>query len=259
MTKPNYAEIVMLLDRSGSMSTVLKDTIGGFNSFVREQRNNKVGEVRLSLYQFDDKYDVVYEGRPIQDVPDLTTETFIPRGMTALFDATGKTINALGERLSKMYEQDRPSLVIFVILTDGEENSSKEFRLERVKEIIKHQTERYNWKFVFLGADQDAFQATQMGISANNTYNYASGHSDRMYRNLSKGISYTVNAMSTGQACAAADNLGVMMRDLDLNDSSDDHSPTVTMTPAIQGLLDALNRRDLTNNFANSIKSGQPS
>jgi hypothetical protein len=215
MTKQNYVEIAVVLDRSGSMSAVRSDTIGGFNTFLSDQKANNVGDVRLSLTQFDDQYDVVYSGKSIQDVPPLTEATFVPRGMTALFDAVGKTINVLGERLAKMAEQDRPSLVIMVILTDGEENSSKEFSLQQVKDMIKLQTETYSWQFVFLGADQDAFQAQKMGIAASNTYNYKSADTSKTYGNLSRGISVTMDAMTAGDsvaACAAASSIGDIMR-----------------------------------------------
>jgi len=215
MTKPNFIEIVVVLDRSGSMQSVCSDTIGGFNAFVAEQKANALGEVKLSLYQFDDKYDVVYEGKDIKDVPPLTDKTFVPRGMTALLDATGKTINNLGSRLASMPEIERPSLVVFVILTDGQENASKEFKLDQVKEMIKHQTNRYSWQFVFLGADQNAFQAEQLGISSNNTYTYKSVDTTTTYTNLSRSISFVSDIMANQGAFAAtasAANLGDLMR-----------------------------------------------
>ena len=217
MTKPNFIEIAVVLDRSGSMASVRSDTIGGFNAFVTDQRKN-LGEVKLSLAQFDDFYEVVYDGKPILEVPLLTEATFVPRGCTALLDAVGKTINALGERLAKTPEHLRPSLVVFVILTDGMENASKEFKLEQVKEMIKHQTEKYSWQFVFLGADQNAFQATQMGIHTANTYNFKSVDTVATYSNLSRGISHLSETMVTCDsftATSAAANLGDMMREYD--------------------------------------------
>ena len=218
MTKPNFIEIVVVLDRSGSMGTVRLDTIGGFNTFVSDQKLNAVGEIKLSLIQFDDQYEVVYNGKQITDVPPLTEETFVPRGMTALLDAVGKSINAVGDRLAKTPEVERPSLVVFVILTDGQENASKEFKLEQVKEMITHQKEKYGWQFVFLGADQDAFQAAQMGLSANSTYNYTSANTIGTYTTLSRAINHIGDVMVTCDSFAAnnaAANLGDLMREQD--------------------------------------------
>ena len=196
MTKPNFTEIIIVLDRSGSMEMVRDDTIGGFNAFIEDQKK-AVGEAKITLVQFDDQYLVVYGGQPIQDVPKLTLETFVPRGMTALLDAVGKTINIVGDRLANTTEDQRPSLVLFVIITDGHENASKEFKLSQIKDKIKHQTEKYNWEFVFLGADQDAFQAGAMGVSAGNTFNYSSDATIGTYAAFSATVS-DVRARGTG-------------------------------------------------------------
>jgi hypothetical protein len=169
----NLTDISIVLDRSGSMSVVKTDTIGGFNDFLKAQKACP-GEAVLTLAQFDDKYDIVHNGINIQDVPELNDETFVPRGWTALLDAIGRTINATGARISALPEDARPSKVIFVILTDGQENSSKELTREEVMKMIKHQTKTYKWDFVFLGANQDAIQAgVRMGILANNSMTYA--------------------------------------------------------------------------------------
>lgn len=170
----NLTDINVVLDRSGSMITVAKDTIGGYNTFLKTQQEAD-GEAVLTLVQFDDKYEIVYEGKNIKDVPPLTSETFIPRGWTALLDAIGKTIVSTGERLAKMNEEDRPANIIFVILTDGMENQSKEYTKSTISEMIKHQTEVYNWDFVFIGANQDAIAVgSSMGFMAGNSMTYAS-------------------------------------------------------------------------------------
>ena len=171
--KANLTDISIVLDRSGSMSSVKTDTIGGFNEFLKSQKDCP-GEAILTLAQFDDRYEIVHDGKNIQDVPPLDDKTFVPRGNTALLDAIGRTINATGARLSILHEDSRPSKVIFVILTDGQENASKELTREKVMEMIKHQTEAYKWDFVFLGANQDAIQAgMSMGILAGNSMTYA--------------------------------------------------------------------------------------
>lgn len=172
--KKDFADITVVLDRSGSMSSVRADTIGGFNSFIEEQRKVP-GECNASLVQFDDQYEVVYTAKPVKDAPALTTETFVPRGMTALLDAIGRTINETGKRLSVIPEADRPGKVIFVILTDGGENSSKEYTREKVFEMITHQKSAYQWDFVFLGANQDAISTgAGLGIARGSTMTYAS-------------------------------------------------------------------------------------
>lgn len=171
--KENLTDITIVLDRSGSMQSVSTDTIGGFNEFLKSQKAAP-GEATLTLAQFDDVYEIVHQGVNIQDVPDLTTETFIPRGYTALLDAIGRSIIATGSRLAALPESERPSKVIFVILTDGHENASKEMTRAKITEMINHQTKAYQWEFVFLGANQDAIQAgAAMGVSANNSMTYA--------------------------------------------------------------------------------------
>jgi hypothetical protein len=112
--------------------------------------------------QFDTEYEFLHKGVPIGQVPKYN---LVPRGATALLDAIGRAINETGERLSKMNETDRPGLVVFVVMTDGLENSSREFSKSRIKEMIQHQQEKYGWQFTFLGADQDAFaEADALGI-----------------------------------------------------------------------------------------------
>jgi hypothetical protein len=161
--KENRARIAIILDRSGSMSSVRESTVAGFNEFIRSQRALP-GDVTVKLVQFDDQYEVVFD-KPLSDVPELTQDLFVPRGMTALFDAQGKTIVALGEELAAMTESERPSKVIVMTLTDGLENASKEFTVEKIAALIKHQTDVYKWDFIFLGANQDAIHtAATMAI-----------------------------------------------------------------------------------------------
>jgi uncharacterized protein YegL len=174
--KENYAEIFMVLDKSGSMEIIRTDVIGGFNSFIKEQKELP-GDCNFSLVLFDTSYEELYLNKPIKDVPLLTTKEYIPTGSTALLDALGKSITLLGDRLDKMEEKDKPSKVIFVIYTDGQENSSKEFSSEFIRNKIKEQQEKYSWEFIFLGANQDSFSvASSYGINATafNTFNYAS-------------------------------------------------------------------------------------
>jgi len=155
--KDSLTQISIVLDRSGSMSTVRDATISGFNEFIEGQKTFP-GEAQISLVQFDteDPYEVLYEAKPIGDVPKMTVETYVPRGGTPLHDAIGRSIDGLGARLAKTSEAQRPGKVVIVIMTDGLENSSKEYSSARIAEMIKHQREAYKWEFVFLGANQDA-------------------------------------------------------------------------------------------------------
>lgn len=154
------------------MAAIARDAIGGFNTFLEEQKKVK-GEATLTFVQFDTEYEVVHENKPLDDVPALDQKTFQPRGATALLDAIGRTIDDTGRRLSNMPEPNRPDQVIVAILTDGEENSSRQYNLSKVKEMITHQMDKYQWEFFFLGANQDAFaEAGKIGISAQNSFNF---------------------------------------------------------------------------------------
>jgi hypothetical protein len=149
----------------GRWSSMAKEAIGGFNAFLESQQNLP-GEARLTLVLFDHEYIVTYDGRPIKDVPALDEHTYVPRGTTALLDAIGRTINTIGERLDKTPEPDRPGKVVIVILTDGLENASQEFKRRQIHSMIKHQREKYGWEFIFLAANQDAIQVGEtMGVA----------------------------------------------------------------------------------------------
>jgi len=171
--KKGLTEIVCILDRSGSMSHLTTDTIGGFNTFLKEQKEVE-GEARLSLVLFDDEYDLLFDHVDIQSVEELTDKTYFARGNTALFDAIGRTINAVGERLKKTEEDERPEKVIFVITTDGHENASTEFtEKSQIKDMIDHQEEKYSWEFIYMGANQDAIaEGSTFGIKAGRAMNF---------------------------------------------------------------------------------------
>jgi len=168
----NFCEIICVIDRSGSMASIQDDAIGGFNTFLEKQKN-VLGEATLTLIQFNTEYEVTHENKPIKDIPELDKNTFSPSGMTALLDAVGKTIDNVGRRLSNTPEDNRPTKVILAILTDGEENSSKEMTLSKVKGMIDHQRDKYGWEFIFLGANQDAFtEAAKIGIRTCDTQSF---------------------------------------------------------------------------------------
>lgn len=183
--KKDLTEIVVILDRSGSMSTIKDSMEGALNEFVNGQKQEP-GEANLSLVKFDDQYELALENVPIWQVEKITLE---PRGMTRLLDAVGKTINAVGERLSNTPEGERPEKVLVAIITDGRENDSKEFtRREQIQEMIKHQTEVYGWQFTYLGANQDSFvEAESIGIKRDAVMDFAA---------TDKGSSNAVRSMS---------------------------------------------------------------
>jgi len=158
--KEGLTEIISIVDRSGSMQSILDDAIGGFNTFLRSQQAQP-GEAKLSLILFDHEYQVVHQAVDIQQVEPLNQDTYVPRGSTALLDAVGKTIDAVGERLAATAESEKPSQVIVSILTDGYENASQTYSKPKVAEMIKHQTEKYNWAFEFQAANMDAFAAAK--------------------------------------------------------------------------------------------------
>ena len=163
----DYTHISIILDRTGSMESIRDDTIGGFNAFLKEQKFQP-GKATLTLVQFDtqDPYEVVHHFKPIQDIPEITHETYVPRSSTPLLDAIGRGINDIEQSLLKIKDGDNPSKIIFVIITDGRENSSKEFHKEQVLKMVQEKTENENWQFVFLGADLDSINdAISFGIN----------------------------------------------------------------------------------------------
>jgi hypothetical protein len=156
--------ITCILDISGSMSSIRDDSIGGFNTFIQEQKESKDGDAFLTVHLFDDKFETLYENVPIANVKPLTRDDFVPRGSTALTDALGKT-------LMQLLKTDNKNNII-VILTDGGENSSKTFTTHDVKKLTMRCEEK-NWQFVYLGANQDSFGVTQhYGMLGAHTANY---------------------------------------------------------------------------------------
>lgn len=173
MPRENHTHITIVLDRSGSMGSVQGDTIGGFNSFLHDQKIAP-GTATLSLVQFDDEYEILHNADDIHKVQPLTGATYKPRGATALLDAIGRAVDATGNRLKSLPEAERPEHVVVMILTDGQENSSKEYTRERVFAMIRHQEEKYGWEFVFLGANQDSLaESAKLGIKGSSTMDYA--------------------------------------------------------------------------------------
>ncbi len=196
----DLTDITFVVDRSGSMTPRRKDAEGGINTFINDQKEAK-GDAIFTLVQFDDKYEFVHKGIKIEDVPPYTMR---PRGWTALLDAVGRAINETGERLDKMPESERPGNVVVVIVTDGEENSSKEFNLKQVHDMITHQQEVYNWNFTYIGANADTFATSfALGISSNSTLQYDSTQSTRSaFGTVSNAVSRSRSASALGQSAS---------------------------------------------------------
>ena len=174
--KKNLTELVMILDRSGSMHGLESDTIGGYNSMLRRQRETE-GEVLVSTVLFNSRSEVLYDRVPLKDMPQMTEKEYVTGGCTALLDAVGGAIHHIGNVHKYAREEDRPEKTIFVITTDGMENASRQYSYDRIKEMVERQKEKYGWEFLFLGANIDAIRtAGRFGISADRAANYNSDH-----------------------------------------------------------------------------------
>lgn len=216
--KDNLIAIFALLDGSGSMETIRKGVIDGFNEFLSAQRAVE-GEAVFSLVQFntnyasDLTYNKLYDFRNVKTVEPLTTKTYSPMGGTPLLDAMGKAITEFGQQLAAIPENDRPGKVVFLVMTDGEENSSHKFTKEQIKSMIQHQETKYNWKFVYTGANQDSFtEARAYGFNAQSTANYQHTYAG------SSGMLRTLSASVTNYRDGSAKDIILT----DLNDSEED-------------------------------------
>lgn len=191
-------EIVLIIDKSGSMEAIKEDAIGGFNSFLSSQK--KIDHrAKVSFVLFDDRYHLIYDGKAINEVENLTEATYVPSGTTALLDAVGRTIDRVGERLDGMEESQKPENVIFFILTDGLENASSDYTRDRVKEMIEHQQSKYDWEFIYGGANQDAFaEAGSLGIKVQNSFDFeATGKGTREAYDVSSDMVARYRTRST--------------------------------------------------------------
>lgn len=175
--RENLTEMVFVLDRSGSMSGLAADTIGGFNELIEKQKKIE-GDAYVTTVLFDHEYEVLHDHVALKEVAPLTDKEYFARGSTALLDAVGRTINAVGVRLAATPEEERPEHVVFVITTDGMENASREYTAKQVREMVEHQQQKYSWQFVFLGANMDAVsEARNLGISAKYAADFTPSHS----------------------------------------------------------------------------------
>ena len=199
---PSLVEIVFILDRSGSMGGLEKDTIGGYNEFVKLQAAE--GPTRLTTILFDTNYEVLHDGVDAADIQ-LTSKEYFVRGSTAMLDAIGKSINTVENRLRNTSEEELPSKVIFVITTDGMENSSREYTYAMVSELIKKKQEEDKWEFLFFGANIDASKVgRQLSISSDYTFNYTATNDGTL--DMFRSANTNVINMRNGVVVSPEDN-----------------------------------------------------
>jgi len=172
--KKDLTELVFILDRSGSMYDLTADTIGGFNSMLAKQKQEK-GEAYVSAVLFDDVSTVLYDRVEIGKVPPMTRRDYVPRGCTALIDALGSAINHIGNVHKYARSEDVPEHTLFVIITDGMENASRRYTADKVRQMVDRQKQKYGWEFLFLGANIDAVEtARRYGIGEDHAVTYRS-------------------------------------------------------------------------------------
>lgn len=203
--KKECTQIAIVLDRSGSMGSVRDATIEGLNHFIHSQVHTP-GCKQLRIAQFDDKYDVIYDGE-LTCAPRFTRSNYEPRGTTALYDAIGRTVDNLGTDLAKLPESERPAKVLLAIITDGMENASRDYGMKRIADMITHQQGTYSWEFVFIGANQDAIlSAQQINIPQRSSLSYNSSPTGtaNMMRSLGT-YTQSFNAGVSGQSVSFTD------------------------------------------------------
>lgn len=170
--KTNVLELVFILDRSGSMSGLERDTIGGFNAMLKKQQEEQ-GDAFVTTVLFDDHYELLHDRINIKGIKSITERDYFVRGSTALLDAMGKTIQKIGNVQKQTNKEQRADKVMFVITTDGMENASSEYSYDKVKRLVERQKEKYGWEFIFLGANIDAIStAAKFGIGKERAANY---------------------------------------------------------------------------------------
>lgn len=200
MTDSNYTHILGVVDRSGSMHSCATEMRNALNSFFRDQAQED-GKCLVDYVQFDHKYELVFEDREVASAEAVLQ----PSGSTALLDAVGRAVTELGEKLAALPEDERPGLVQVVVVTDGYENASQEWNVEKVRDLIKQQEEKYNWDFVFLGANMDAQQVGQsFGFNPGKSLTYDTANTGAMSASLSGYTIGTRSAVRSGHGAAVA-------------------------------------------------------
>ena len=220
----NLTQLVYILDMSGSMSALRDDTIGGYNALLDKQKelgkeNNEL-KARVTTVLFDDRYILLHDGVDINDVQHITSREYAPFGMTALYDAIGRTIHHVGEQLAAMPEEERPALVSVTIITDGQENASREYNQHAVRNMIKEQRDKYSWVFSFIGANIDVDKAgDELGIDRKMSKGYTASRvgTASVYDSISAGaarVRQMVGRSAVFSAKAAEDAIAEEMENI---------------------------------------------
>ena len=195
--KNNITELVFILDRSGSMSGLESDTVGGFNAMINKQKKED-GAAYVTTVLFDTRFDRIHDRLRLEDVPALTEKDYVPGGCTALLDAIGDTVRHIAQIHKYARAEDVPEKTVVVITTDGLENASRLYRLDEIKKLIEHEQEKYGWEFLFLGANIDAIETARgIGISADRATNFMADT-----RGIDLGFEAVTNAIHSAR-CGA--------------------------------------------------------
>jgi hypothetical protein len=206
MTKPYYTHLTLVVDRSGSMSSMAREASQGIEQLIQSQFAEP-GQFSITLLEFDTEFDTYCR---MANTP--LPYQLVPRGSTALFDAVGREIVSTGDDLSKLKEEDRPEKVIFVIVTDGMENASHEYSLARLREMIRHQKEVYSWDFQFIGAREAAWQGEELGMKTSRNSGTAKGFE----------TTYKLMDAAMKEERAKRDSEGIVLKEIILDDDADD-------------------------------------
>jgi uncharacterized protein YegL len=233
--KKDLTELIFILDRSGSMSGLEEDTIGGFNSLMEKQKNEP-GEANVTTVLFDNKYELLHDRIDLKDVNPITSKEYYVRGMTALLDAIGFTIEKIKNAQNSLAKEERAENVMFIITTDGLENASREYNSDRIKAMIEEQKEKSGWEFLFIGANIDAVEiASRYGISSDSAVNYShdSYGVEAKYRAMEKAV-YSVRR---------SEHLGASWKEeLEKSSKKGDKKGDKTNKPKKKGILSRLRK-----------------
>lgn len=209
--KKDLTEIVFILDRSGSMSGLEADTIGGYNSMLEKQKKEE-GEAIISTVLFDDRTEILHDRKSIDRVKNITDKEYYVRGCTALLDAVGGVIHHIGRVQKELPEDLRPEKTLFIITTDGMENASRLYSYDKVKKMVEKKKKKQHWEFIFLGANIDAIEvAGRFGVAANRAVRYESD-------SVGTALNYDVMSklVSRARACGSAELMEEAFNDEDM-------------------------------------------
>ena len=209
--RKGLTEVVFILDRSGSMSGLEADTIGGYNSMLSKQKQEE-GEAIISTVLFDDQTEILHDRKNLDQVEKITDKDYYVRGCTALLDAVGGAIHHIGRVQKEMPEDDRPEKTLFIITTDGMENASKHYSYEKVKKMVEKKKKKHHWEFIFLGANIDAIDvASRFGVAANRAVRYECD-------SVGTALNFDVmsNMVSCARSCDCAEDMEDILDDAEL-------------------------------------------